>query len=187
MSKGRFVDIFVEPDSNEPSGYKFSMEEDRKGTSILVFNKDVDKMKKSEDYKIEFKLHNRRGADLVFSKDKDNVLWAMAIPEPSEACPPPGSKFPGLYVDPTSYILDDRLTVINEDKTVQHFAFALNFIPRGVEEGPDTKYVCYDPVGSNQDGGRTPMLPQFRTSTVIGVAAVVIVIIALLSFTSWGR
>jgi hypothetical protein len=187
MSKGRFVDIFVEPDSSAASGYSFCMEEDGKGVSILVFNKDIDHMKKSEDYKIEFKLHNRKGADLVFSKIEDKVLWAMAIPAPSDVCPPPGSAFPGLYVDPTAFPDDNVLTVINEDKTVQHFAFALNFVPRGQVEEPGTQYVCYDPVGSNQDGGRTPMLPQIRASTAIAVAAVVIVVIALLSFTSWGR
>lgn len=187
MSKGRFVDIFVEPDSNEPSGYSFSMKENGVGASILVFNKNDDNMKKSENYKIEFKLHNTKGADLVFSKIEDKVLWAMAIPEPSDACPPPGSTFPGLYVDPTAFIEDRRLTVINEDKSMQHFAFALNFVHRGEREGPNTKYICYDPVGSNQNGGRSPIMPQFKTSTAIGIAAVAIVVIAVLSFTSWER
>jgi hypothetical protein len=37
--------------------------------------------------------------------------------------------------------------------TTKYFAFALNFIQDGGYENEDTQYVCYDPVGSNQNGG----------------------------------
>jgi hypothetical protein len=154
MSKGRYVDIFVEPDANAPSGYAFRMEEGGVRAARLVFDKHQDNMPKSEDYKIEFKLHNSKGAKLRFSHNKEMVLWATEVFEPKgDECPPPGSSFEGLYVDPTAYPQDRVLTVINTDLHEQFFAFALNFVPEGTVEGPDTNYVCYDPIGENRNGG----------------------------------
>lgn len=155
MSKGRYVDIFVEPDNNEPNGYAFRMEEDGLGTSRLVFDKHQDDMLKSDHYKIEFKLHNTKGAKLRFSRMKDKVLWASEVFDPKgDECPPPGSSFDGLYVDPTDYPQDRVLEVINTNMSKQFFAFALNFVQDGEDEGPDTRYVCFDPIGENRNGGR---------------------------------
>jgi hypothetical protein len=157
MSKGRYVDIFVEPDTTASCGYLFRMEEDGLQTSRLVFDKHKDNMPKAEHYKIAFKLHNTKGAKLQFSKMKDKVLWATEVFEPNgDECPPPGSSFDGLYVDPATYIQDRVLTVINTDMHEQFFAFALNFVPEGTDqEGPGTQYVCFDPIGENRNGGFT--------------------------------
>lgn len=179
MSRGRYVDIYVEPDSNQPSGYCFSMEEGGVGTGTLAFDKTKDGMKKSEDYKIEFKLHNRKGADLVFSKLADKVMWAMATDGPTGACPPEGSSFPGFYVDPASFIQDNLLTVINTDLTPQCFSFCLNFVPSGTKENDQTKYICYDPIGDNMDGGSGYHMFSGTTSTTTVVATVVVVIVII--------
>jgi len=155
MSKGRYVDIFVEPDNSQPSGYAFHMEVDGRKTPQLVFDKDKENMPKAEHFKIEFKLHNTKGAQLCFSKRKDKVLWATEVFDPTgDECPPPGSSFDGLYVDPTAFPDDHLLKVINTDMHKQFFAFALNFVPEGTDEGPDTQYICYDPIGENRNGGR---------------------------------
>jgi len=155
MSKGRYVDIFVEPDDSKPGGYAFHMEEGGLRSSRLVFDKDKDDLPKAEHYRIEFKLHNTRGAKLRFAKQKDKVLWATEVFEPKgDECPPAGSSFDGLYVDPTAYPQDRVLSVINTNMHKQFFAFALNFIPEDEREGPDTQYVCFDPIGENRDGGR---------------------------------
>jgi len=153
MSKGRFVDVFVEPDSSEPSGYRFHMEEGGKRRSMLQFNKNNDKMKKSEHYRIEFMLHNTKGADLRFSKIKGKVMWATEVPEPIEQCPAEGDGVEGFYVDPTEYPNDRKLHVINTDMKVQFLSFALNFVPDGTQEGPDTQYICFDPIIANENGG----------------------------------
>lgn len=183
MSKGRYVNIYAEPNANEPCGYSFSMEEGGRAASTLVFDKNADKMKKSDDYKIEFKLHNRNGADLVFSKVADKVLCAMATPGPSSACPPEGSCLPGLYVDPATFIQDDLLTVINEDMTQQYFAFALNFVPRGTKEGKGTKYICYDPIGDNRDGGTTGW--TFYSASATTTLIVAIAVVAIIAFAAY--
>lgn len=176
MSKGRFVDIFVEPNSSAPSGYQFSMEDGGVGTNTLVFDKNTENMRKSEDFKIEFKLHNRKGADLCFSKVKEKVMWAMATDGPTGECPPEGSSFPGFYVDPTSFMRDDVLTVINTDKTQQYFSFCLNFVPRGTKEDSDTKYILYDPIGDNRNGGTG--FSAAATTAVVAVAVVAAVAVA---------
>jgi hypothetical protein len=155
MSKGRYVDIFVEPDANASCGYAFRMEEGGLSTNRLVFDKHHDDMAKDEQHKIHFKLHNTKGAQLCFAKDKDKVLWATEVFDPTgDECPCPGDSFDGLYVDPTVYPQDRVLTVINTNMKKQFFAFALNFVREGEDEGRDTQYVCFDPIGENRNGGR---------------------------------
>lgn len=172
--KGRYVDIYVEPDSSSANGYRFWMEEDKVETSTLVFNKDTDKMKKSDNYKIEFKLHNQNGAKLCFSKDKSMVLWAMAATgAPEGACPPANSSHSGFYVDPASYIEDRLLTVINTDMTVEDIAFALNFLEEGTKDDPNANYICYDPIASNQNGGSTSKSSMTATYAAVGAAVAV--------------
>lgn len=186
MSRGRFVDIFVEPDTHEECGYRFSMEEGGVGTTALVFSKTADGMRKSEDYKVQFKLHNRKGANLVFSKLADKVMWAMATDGPTGACPPEGSSFPDFYVDPTTYPTDDVLTVINTDTTVQCFSFCLNFVEKGTTEGKETHYVCYDPIGDNKDGGSGFNLLSGVSSATVAVAAIVAIVI-IVAFVAYER
>jgi len=124
MSKGRYVDIFVEPDANAPCGYAFRMEEGGLSTNRLVFDKHQDDMSKDEHHKIEFKLHNTKGAQLCFAKNKDKVLWATEVFDPTgDECPCPGDSFDGLYVDPTVYPQDRVLTVINTNMKKQFFAY----------------------------------------------------------------
>jgi hypothetical protein len=173
MSGDIKVDIFAEPDSNSSSGYSFSMTKGGKGASTLVFDKNEHGMKKSEHFKIAFKLHNTKGANLRFSKLADQVMWAMATEGPTGQCPPPQSAFPGFYVDPATYIQDDLLTVVNEDMDVQAFSYCLNFVPVGTVEGPDTVYVPYDPIGENRNGGVTRGFTTYLASPAVAVAAVV--------------
>ena len=184
--KGRFVDIYVEPDSTSNNGYKFWMEEDKVQTSTLVFNKDTDNMKKKDDYRIEFKLHNQKGAKLHFSKDKSMVLWAeVATGAPPNACPAPNSTCPEFYVDPAAYIEDRVLKVINTDMTAQDISFALNFLEEGNSDGPDASYICYDPIASNQNGGSSSRSSR-TTYAAAGAAAVAVGAAALYACGAFG-
>jgi hypothetical protein len=184
MSKGRYVDIYVEPNPKQLGEYLFSMEEGGVASSTLQFDKTKDKMKKSDDYKIEFKLHNRKGADLVFSQLADKVMWAMATSGPTGACPPKDSCFPGFYVDPTNFPQQEVLDVINTDKTKQFFSFCLNFVPRGTKEDKNTKYICYDPIGDNMDGGSLgyAVFPESISGTAVVLALVAVAIIVFVAY-----
>ncbi len=154
MTRVRTVEIYVEPDAQSKSGYKFWMEEGGSKTRTLVFDKTVDKMKKEEDYRVEFNLNNCTKADLRFSEIATEVLWAKEISKPSDPCPDQKCYLGGIfYVDPATQIKAAKLTVINMDMDRLLFAFALNFVRKGEVEGPNTKYICYDPIGENRNGG----------------------------------
>jgi hypothetical protein len=172
--QGYKVDVYVEPDSNSPNGYRFWMEKDQVKKDTLEFNKTKDNMRKSEDYKVEFKLHNHNGAKLHFSKDKGRVLWAaVSTGGPPYSCPPANSICDEFYVDPAAFIQDDLLTVINTDMTYQDISFALNFLEEGESDGPNANYVCYDPIASNQNGGRSATKSSTTTYLAVGAAVVV--------------
>ena len=150
------VDIFVKPNP-DPTGkekYLFSMDDGKGATEELVFNKTTDGMKKTDHYKVKFKLHNKEGAALRFSKDPLKVLWAKPVNSTTDPCPNSDCYMAGIfYVDPNDSIQDHKLTVINTDPDVQLFKFALNFLPPGESDPPPSGYVWYDPIGSNQNGG----------------------------------
>lgn len=171
----RVVDICVEPDSNSDNGYRFWMEEDKVKKDAIIFNKTKSKIKKSEDYEVELQLKNQNGANLRFSKDKSMVFWAQVVTgAPPYPCPPPQSTCSEVYVDPTAFIKDDLLKVINTDMTSQEISFALNFLEPGQEDGPGTQYVRYDPIFSNQNGGASRnSMSSTATYAAIGGAIVV--------------
>lgn len=173
MGKNRTVDIEVKPNASKPNGYEFGLNEDGKGVSELVFNKTVDKMKKAENYEVTFKLHNKEGADLVFSKLPAKVLWAKQIDKPSDPCPDSACYMNDVFfVNPQAAIKDHELSVINVDQDKELFAFALNFLPKGETEGPTTKYTCYDPIGNNQNGGEPFIAPETIGASIVGGAVI---------------
>jgi hypothetical protein len=175
------VEITVTPNPN-PTGpkdrYLFSMDDGKGATQELAFDKTKDNMKKSDAYKIKFKLKNKDGANLRFSKDIDKVLWVMPVASKTDPCPTSDCKWPIFYVDPKDPIKDLELTVINTDPAVQLFKFAFNFLPPGKSDPlPNSEYEYYDPIGSNQNGGSSTSIGGGGTfaaaagGAVIGAAA----------------
>lgn len=179
------VDIYVKPNPN-PTGpkdqYIFSMDDGKGSTDELVFNKTKDKIPKNESYTIKFKLKNKEGAALRFSKDSNKVLWAKPVALVTDPCPDSDCYMNGIFfVDPNSTIKDEELTVINTDPDVQLFKFAFNFLPPGKEDPlPNDEYVYYDPIGNNQNGGY-PLSFDFAASpTFVGGGAVAGVLATML-------
>jgi len=177
------VDIYVKPNP-DPTGkekYIFSMDDGKGNTNELVFNKTKDGMPKKENYTVKFKLKNQDGAALRFSKDASKVLWAKPVALITDSCPDSDCYMDGIfYVDPTGTIKDHELTVINTDPAVQLFKFALNFLPPGESDPPPSGYVWYDPIGNNQNGGRTPLLNVAPSPIFIGAGAVAGVLLTML-------
>lgn len=165
-AKERTINIVAKLDSKEPNGHAFTINNGKGGAADLVFNKDDDNMTKDGYYLIEFTLDNQDGADLVFAKDRDKVLWACPETDAVNGCPPPDSHMDSIfYVHPTRKIQDKKLYVINTDMEVMKFVFAFNFLN---ESGVGPKYVKYDPGGDNQNGGQ----PPFQISSSFGTIAV---------------
>lgn len=152
------VDITVTLNPN-PTGpkdrYLFSMDDGKGATQELTFNKTKDGMKKDDVYKIKFKLKNKAGADLRFSKDIAKVLWATPVAQKTDPCPSTDCYWdPIFYVDPKDPIKDLELTVTNTNPAIQLFKFGFNFLPPGKSDPlPNSEYEYYDPIGSNQNAG----------------------------------
>ena len=170
----RNVEITVEPKLGNPGEYDFSMDDGNGKTNQLTFDKTKDNMKKDEDYEIKFKLKNRNGADLKFSRDLTKVLWAEPTTVVDPPCPTSQQMQGIFYVKSTADIKDDELTVTNTDPSVQRFIFAFNFLPANEVDGPTANYKLYDPIGDNLNGGYTTKPPGGGTSSflTIGGAAV---------------
>jgi hypothetical protein len=145
------------------------MTEKNKLVDILVFNKNNDNVKKSQYYSVHFSLDDEQNAGLRFSHDPDTVLWAAYVPTVTSPCVDEECHIPELFVDPAIPIEDDKIVVINVDRTEKYFAFGFNFLRPGDSDGPTTNYALYDPIGSNQDGGNN--LSLFSTETIGGLVA----------------
>ena len=168
--KNRDVNIYVEPDTSKPGKYLFSMDEGFGATEELKFDKSEDGMWKWENYKINFHLNNRKGANLKFSKIKSKVLWAEETSLPDPPCPTSQTLDGIFYVAKDSDMKDDRLTVTNSDRDRLRFAFGFNFLQADEQEGPGTNYVLYDPIGTNQNGGWPRSFAMIAPATVGGAA-----------------
>ncbi len=167
-STERKITIVAKLDSTQPNGHSFGLGNGLGGPADLTFNKDVDKMNKDGFYEIEFNLDNQNGANLIFSKDREDVLWACPKTEAKpNGCPPDNTYMDSVfYVNPRKEIQNKKLHVINTDMYPLHFVFAFNFLNRG-PDGP--RRVTYDPGGENQNGGHQPFeFANHFTAIVVG-------------------
>lgn len=172
----RSIRIIAKPDSTAAEGYSFALDDGKGGAADLVFNKDhVNGMKKNDYFVVRFDLENQDGANLVFAKDREVVLWACPLSQadPVTKCPPNNSYMETtFYVHPSKKIQDTKLYVINTDMECEEFAFAINFLDT---DSPGKKYVKLDPVGSNKNGGEQPFTDAHRSNTLlVGVASAVV-------------
>ncbi len=122
----------------------------KKGSSgHLVFNKNDDGMKKWDYYLIEFGLDDRTTLGLQFEPNPMNAFWVVM----GDNVSPPSCPQTAHYEAQIYAICDDpngrTLTVRNEDDTVQFFRFSLGFIDS------DGNPHRFDPIGQNQNAGRT--------------------------------
>lgn len=180
MPKKRRYQIIATPDAAAPHGHRFDLQSDKGQKADLDFNKDNDQMAKVEDYELVFSLVNRDGAALRFSGDPATVLWAKPLEHAGDSCPTSACHWPVFRLDPDKPIKDDEVHVLNSDPSEQRFAFAFNFLRSGESDGPQASYVCFDPIGTNKNGGYTAQPQSFLTSStgialaLVGVAAVAV-------------
>jgi hypothetical protein len=145
------VDIYAKPDTTKPSGYDLWMEKDGQKTDRLIFDKTNDKIKTTENYDVQFKLHNKENANLRFATFTDKALWAKPVEDLSEPCPDQACFMNGVFY--LESVDKDQLSVINTNPAPQLFKFAINLMPDGTVENEDTTYIWFDPIGENRNGG----------------------------------
>ena len=121
------------------------------GVDKFVFHKSINNMFKDDHYLIQFTLDDQTGRNLRFRPMASDALWACAAADPTNphaSCPrvaPPNrsNQMMGLTV-----LNDHCLLAVNKDGTSETLVFALNF---DSDVGP----AQWDPIGDNQDGGKT--------------------------------
>jgi hypothetical protein len=149
------VTAYLDP-SAPPSAknVQFRMDSDLKtGSRKLEFDKTKDKMKKDEDYEVQFSLNDTTGLKLTFAPSLDDALWVSAgdpvndPPCPTSQCKNDQFRATGLSTDKMT------LTVLNRDDNVEKIAFTMRFLPDKADPKDPKAYVEYDPISDNKDGG----------------------------------
>lgn len=141
-------------------------------TDTLSFDKNKNKMPKSESYMIHFALENAPDTNLVFLQDSKNKQECMWVAEGSKLqaphCPKGSASHPEIQVDS---VADLELVVENRDLTECKYKFVLNF----QDLDNNRKVVRYDPIYENKNGG----VPSSSMGLSTGPAAIVVGAIAV--------
>lgn len=146
MAKTRNVTIKTIKDGNK---IKFEMEENGDYTELLLFNKNGDKIPKSESYNIIFEIDNGDGVNLEFVQDTGNVMYVRkGSPYHVPKCPTNGTGNSQTPFTVTS-VTTTTLTVNNPDDDICFYKFALRFIDKNASNA----IVTFDPIYGNQNGG----------------------------------
>jgi hypothetical protein len=180
MSKARSVTINSYKDSN--GKISFDMVEAGNKTDTLVFNKTKDKMKKHENYDVQFTLVNNDGLELEFLQDTQHVMWvAKGNKSSAPACPQSHVTDPEFTV---TGVAKTVLDVSNTDKDVCKYKFVLNFI----DPGNGNKAEQFDPIYDNQNGGFQQI--AISNNLIIGgfaAAATLLILLVAMERIGWLR
>jgi hypothetical protein len=153
-SKTFKVDVYAKPakPGDPPENVQFSLSSPLKTgpKGELVFNKTKDDMYKQDYYLLEFDLHDTSTLGLTFAPNPMVALWVNLG---STVCPTSKCYSDEVYAVCVNKS-GDQLTVRNEDKTIADFSFSLGFLKAGADPLDPNSYIRYDPVGTNQDGGK---------------------------------
>ena len=142
----------------------FEMVENGSKTNTLSFDKNKDKMKKSENYDLKFTLENHNDLKLEFLQDKVQVMWvAKGTKTAPPACPPSHVSDPEFTV---TSVTASTLDVTNTDLDECQYKFVLNFI----DTGNNNKAEQFDPIYDNKNGGYQKM--AISNAVIIGGLAV---------------
>lgn len=139
-------------------------------TDTLVFNKNDDKIHKSEFYQVHFTLENAPDTNLVFlqdAKNKQECMWVAAGNKSQPpVCPNGRSTHSEIMVEEVE---DYELIVENQDMIECKYKFVLCF----EDLDRNRKVVRYDPIYDNKNGGTT------RTSASLSAGPIVIAVGAI--------
>jgi hypothetical protein len=143
----------------------FRLEGSEVQNNQLIFDKKKLKMKKKDEHEIWFELENKKGADVRFTSNEQNVMWVHKVPDPTYPCPDEPSYLPDEF-ETVQVKHQTTLQIRNTNMAVEYLAFRLNFVPAGKKDVPIGQYISYDPISGNKDSS----YPFLGTKTVIGVA-----------------
>jgi hypothetical protein len=121
----------------------------------FVFHKDRHGMHKHDYHLLEFVLDDRTGDDLRFPKVPHDAMWvAQADDAANRRCPDMNTVSNYDVMEPICVTHDGkRLIVRNDNPRKEDWSFTLNFVKPGEDDSDKSRYVNWDPGGSNQNGG----------------------------------
>lgn len=156
----------------------FEMEENGHYTELLLFNKDLDKIKKNESYQITFTLDNDNGANLEFVQDRGDVMYVLKGSNSSVPKCPKNANGNSQTPFTVSNVTATTLTVDNPDDDVCFYKFALRFI----DKNNGNAIVTFDPIYGNQNGGLTLQQNSFSTGVAFVGGAALGSLITMMSY-----
>lgn len=161
MGKGKLYEVEITA-AEKDGEFEFTINSDLKhgkskgGIAKFVFNKDNDKMHKKDSYLIQFVLTNGEEVGLRFPSHVRDALWVCRTSNEQTAgngCPVEPcyiDEFRGLAV-----LNDYCLLAANRDSKVEWLVFTLNFVKDCYSDSDQENYVQWDPIGENQNGGKS--------------------------------
>lgn len=122
----------------------------------FVFHKDRHGMSKQDYHLIEFVLDDRSGDGLRFPDTPHDAMWVTEGAERAHRkCPDMHTSSNYEVMEPIC-VCDDqkRLLVRNDNPRVENWSFTLNFVKRGEDASDASRFVSWDPGGTNRNGGQ---------------------------------
>lgn len=142
--------------SKTPDGTRFSAGSDLwdDPAGSLRFHKDHHGMHQRDYHLVEFVLDDRTGDDLRFPTVPHDAMWVTKASERGGNCPNKDTESDYNVLEPIC-VCDDgrRLIVRNDNPRHEQWAFTLNFVKAGHEESDAARYVSWDPIVDNHNGG----------------------------------
>ena len=121
----------------------------------LDFHKDHHGMRKQDYHLVEFVVDDRTDGGLRFPHSPHDAMWVSKVEDPNHPpCPDKNTDSNYEVLEPIC-VCDDgqRLIVRNDNPRREQWAFTLNFVKRGEDDSDADKYVSWDPITNNQNGG----------------------------------
>lgn len=119
------------------------------------FHKDKHGMKSHDYHLVEFVLDDQTGDGLRFPKAPHDAMWvAEGADRANRICPDMNTVCDYSVMEPICVTDDrERLIVRNDNPRREDWAFTLNFVKKGEDESDRSRYVNWDPGGTNHNGG----------------------------------
>jgi hypothetical protein len=143
--------------TKDSSGYHFTPESELSdgSTDVFRFHKDRHGMRSHDYHLVEFVLDDHTGDGLKFPPVPHDAMWvAREADDGTHVCPDKNTVSDYSVMEPICVCDDgERLIVRNDNPRKEDWAFTVNFVKRGEDPTDRSRYVNWDPVGSNQNGG----------------------------------
>jgi hypothetical protein len=137
--------------------YRFQPQSDlwNESEQDFSFHKDHHGMKAHDYHLVEFVLHDETGDGLKFPRQPHDAMWvAEGAERAKRKCPDMHTANDYSVMEPICVSGDRRrLIVRNDNPRREDWAFTVNFVKDGEDESDRSRYVNWDPGGTNHNGG----------------------------------